>query len=147
MEPHFEVALGVDVGSKLDEGGATVSPAIGFRWRIRDGMRLESHGLGLLFGVDLLPGLELQLRGSYDSDRYRLDQDGGPFPDQTLRQRAAPVLVALRWSPSKHWRITGGVGSVVYQQWKVEPDDDDGNSSTVDAGPAALLYLRIQYRF
>jgi len=34
----------------------------------------------------------------------------------------------------------------VYQQWKVEADDD-GGSSSVDAGPAALLWLRVEYRF
>jgi hypothetical protein len=134
------------VGSKIDEGGAQVSPVVGFRWRIRDGMRLQSQGLGLLFAMDLVPELELQLHGSYESDRFRLDDDGGPLPDSTLRQRMAPVFVALRWSPSKHWRFTLGAGSVVHQEWKVEAGEG-GGSSSVDAGPAALTWLRLQYRF
>jgi hypothetical protein len=145
LDPHLDLALGVDVGSKIDGGGAKVSPVFGFRWRIREGMRLESKGIGLMFAVDLHPELEFQLRGSYESDRYRLDDDGA-LPDQTLRQRAAPVLVALRWAPTKRWRFTGGAGSVVYQQWRVEADSG-GGSSSVDAGPAALLWLRIEHRF
>jgi hypothetical protein len=36
---------------------------------------------------------------------------------------------------------------VVYQQWKIEPDDDDALSSKVSADPAALAWLRIEYRF
>jgi len=109
-------------------------------------MRLESEGLGLMFAMELLPELELQLHGSYESERFRLDDGGGSLPDSTLRQREAPVLVALRWSPTKHWRFTVGAGSVVYQQWKVEADEG-GASSSVDAGPAALAWLRLQYRF
>jgi len=146
LEPHLEINLGVDVGSSIDESGVNVSPVFGFRWRIRDGMRLESQGLGLLFAMDLLPELELQLRGSYQSDRYRLDDGGAPLPAQTLRQREVPLLVALRWSPTKHWWLMGGAGSVVYQQWRVEADDG-GDSSSVDAGPAALAWLRLEYRF
>jgi hypothetical protein len=35
---------------------------------------------------------------------------------------------------------------MVYQQWKVETDDD-GPSSKVSADPAALTWLRVEYRF
>ena len=146
LAPHLQIALGVSVGSRIDEGGVNVSPVVGFRWRIRDGMRLASQGTGLLFAMDLLPELELQLRASYESERYRLDDGDAPPMDLTLRKRDVPVLVALRWSPTRHWRITGGAGSVVYQKWRVEVDDD-GGSSSVDAGPAALLVLRAEYRF
>lgn len=145
LPPQLQLALGVDVGSKIDDGGVSISPVFGFRWQIREGMRLESKGLGLLLAVDLLPELELQLRGSFDRDRYRLD-DGGATPDRTLRQSEAPVLVALRWRPTKHWRLTGGAGAVVYQQWRVDADSG-GGSSSVNAGPAALLWLRIEHRF
>lgn len=146
LDDRLEIALGVEVGSKIDEHGANVSPVVGFRWRIRDDMRLESQGLGLMFAMDLCPELELQLRAGYDSDRFRLDDRGGSLPDTTLRQRKVPVLVALRWSPSKHWRFIGGAGSLVYQQWKVEADEG-GDSNSVDAGPAALAWLRLEYRF
>jgi hypothetical protein len=146
-EPHLELTLGVKVGSQIEEGGVSVSPVLGFRWRIREGMRLETQGTGLMFAMDLLPELELQLRASYDGNRYRLEDAAGAFPEQTLRQREVPVLVALRWKPSKRWRLGAGAGSVVYQKWKVEADDDDGGSSSVDAGPAALVWLRCEYRF
>jgi len=146
LEPRLEIALGVDVGSSIENGGAHVSPVFGFRWRIRDGMRLESQGLGLLFAMDLLHDLEVQLRGSYSSDRYRLDDDGTSLPDSTLRRREAPVLLVLHWHPTRHWRLTGGAGAVVYQQWRVEADDGN-DSSSLDAGPAALAWLRLEYRF
>ena len=146
-EPHLELTAGVSVGSQIQGGGPSVSPVLGFRWRIRDGMRLETQGTGLMFAMDLLPELELQLRASYDGNRYRLADAAGPFPEQTLQQRDVPVLVALRWRPTKHWRLAAGAGSVVYQKWKVEADDDDGGSSSVDAGPAALVWLRCEYRF
>ena len=48
------------------------------------------------------------------------------------------------------WRLIGGAGSVVYQKWKVEPDDkpDLGPTSmSEDAGPAALFYFRLEHRF
>jgi hypothetical protein len=35
---------------------------------------------------------------------------------------------------------------VVYQQWRVEPEEG-GGASSVDAGPAALGWLRLEYRF
>ncbi len=146
LDRKLEIALGVSVGSRIDEGGVSVSPVLGFRWRFCEGMRLESQGTGLMFAMDLHPELELQLRGSYDSDRYRLDDGGTPLTDLTLRQREVPVLVALRWSPTPHWRLAAGAGSGVYQQWKVEADDD-GPSNSVDAGPAALTWLRVEYRF
>jgi len=146
LEPQLEINLGVELGSRIDESGVHVQPVFGFRWRIRDGMRFESQGTGLMFAMDLLPELELQLRARYESDRYRLDDDGPSLPQQTLRQREVPVLVALRWSPTKRWRLTGGAGSVVYQKWKVEADQG-GDSSSVDAGPAALLWLRLEHRF
>lgn len=145
LAPRLEFALGIDVGSGID-GGVGVNPVAGFRWRIRDDMRLESNGIGLLYEFDLLPELELQLRGSYESDLYRLDDRGAMLGAPTLRQREVPVLVALRWKPTKHWRFTGGAGSVVYQQWRIEAEHGDDKSS-VDAGPAALGWVRIEYRF
>jgi hypothetical protein len=146
LEPKLEIALGVSVASRIDEGGVSVSPVVGFRWRFCEGMHLASQGSGLLFSMDLTPELELQLRGSYESDRYRLVDGGAPPRDLTLRQREAPVLLVLRWSPTPHWRLMAGAGSVVYQKWKVEVDDD-GPSSKVSAGPAALTWLRVEYRF
>jgi hypothetical protein len=147
LEPHLEVALGVDVGTHIDDDRVHVAPVFGFRWRIRDGMRLESQGLGLLFGMDLHPELELQLRGSYESDRYRLDGGGALSEARSLRQREVPLLVAPRWSPTKHWRLTAAAGSVVYQHWRVEADQGEDGGSSVDAGPAALAWLRLEYRF
>jgi hypothetical protein len=146
IERKLEIVLGVSVGSRIDEGGVSVSPVVAFRWRFCEGMRIESQGTGLMFGMDLTPELELQLRGGYESDRYRLRDGGTPLADLTVRQREAPVLVALRWSPTPHWRLTAGAGSIVHQQWRVE-EDDDGPSSKVSAGPAALTWLRVEYRF
>ena len=146
IDPTLELALGVDVGSRIEEGGVNVSPVFGFRWRFHERMRLESRGTGLLFAFNLTPELELQLRGAYESDRYRLDDGNPPVTDLTLRKREAPVLVALRWAPTPHWRLALGAGSMVYQQWKVETDDD-GPSSKVKAGPSALTWLRVEYRF
>ena len=147
IDPTLELALGVEVGSRIDGGGVNVSPVFGFRWRIREGMRLESRGTGLLFAVDLTPELELQLRGNYESDRYRLDDGAPPLTNLTLSKREAPVLVALRWAPTPRWRLIAGAGSVVHQKWKVETDDDDGPSNSVSAGPAALTWFRVEYRF
>jgi hypothetical protein len=146
LEPTFEVALGVDVSSRIDEGGVRVLPAFAFRWRIRDGMRLQSQGLGLVYAVDLHEKLELQLHGSWESDRYRLDGRSPALGAPTLRQREVPLLVALRWSPTRHWRLTAGAGSVVYQQWRIEAEEG-GDEASVDAGPAALGWLRVEYRF
>jgi hypothetical protein len=149
LDPHLKLALGVDVGSKIDGGGVKASPVFDFRWQIRDDMRLESKGVGLMFAYDLIPELQLQLRAAYDRDRYRLRDDDG-VPDQTLGQTAVPLLVALRWAPTPHWRIIGGAGSVVYQKWKVELDDkpDLGPASrSEDAGPAPLVYFRLEHRF
>jgi len=145
LGPRLDFAAGVDVSSSID-GGVNVNPVFGFRWKIRDYMRLESHGVGLLFEYDFSPEFELQVRGSYESDLYRLDDRGPVLGAPTLRQREVPVLVALRWKPNKHWRFTGGAGSVVYQQWQTEAEWGD-NTSTVDAGPAALAWVRIEYRF
>jgi hypothetical protein len=149
IDPTLELALGVDVGSSIDDDGVNVSPVFGFRWRFCEDARLESRGTGLLLAYDLTPEIELQLRGSYDSDRYRLD-DGDPalmLTDLTLRKREAPVLVAVRWRPTPHWRLAVGAGSVVHQVWKVESDEEEGPSSKVKAGPSALTWFRVEYRF
>lgn len=145
LDPHLDLALGVGAGSRIEGSGVKIQAVFGFRWQIRDDMRLESRGLGFMFAYDLIPELQLQLRAAYDRDRYRLADDGG-LPDQTLRQTAVPLLVALRWAPTPNWRVIGGAGSVVYQKWKVEPDSGPGSSS-VDAGPAPLFYLRLEHRF
>jgi len=143
---NFEIGAGVSVGSRIDEGGVSVSPVFALRWKFCDRWRLQGQGSGLMLGYELTPELELQLRGGYESDRYRLHDAEGPVENLTLRQREAPVLLALRWSPTRHWRLTGGAGSVVYQQWRVE-EDDDGVSNKVTADPSALLWLRVEYRF
>jgi hypothetical protein len=145
LDPDLQLALGVDVGSRMDRSGVKVSPVIALRWQVRDDLRIDSKGLGLTFAYDLIPHLKLELRAAYDRDRYRLVDDDG-LPDQTLRETAVPLLVALRWAPTRHWRVTGGAGSVVYQKWKVKPDSDSGSISK-DAGPAPLLYLRLEHRF
>ncbi len=146
LNPRFSLALGVEVGSRLAKGGVSIQPVFGFRWKIRDDMRLKSNGAGLLFGVDLHPKLELQLRARYESNSHLLDDRGAALGAPTLRQRRVPVLVGLRWSPTKRWRIAAGAGSVVYQQWRVEAEHG-GDADTVDAGPAALGWLEVGYRF
>jgi hypothetical protein len=146
LDSTFELALGLDVSSRIDKGGASVNPVFGLRWRFRDDMQIETHGLGLVYTWEVCPELELQLRGSWEGDRYRLDDRGAPLDAGILRQREAPVLVALRWEPSDHWRFVVGLGSVVYQKWRVEPEDGEGSNS-VSAGPSALGWLRIEYRF
>lgn len=145
LDPHLELAAGVDVGSKIEGGGVSVNPIFAFRWQIRDDMRIESQGLGLRFTLELCPELQLRLSGDYDRDRYRLDGDGAA-PDRTLRQTEVPLLVALRWRPTEHWRVVGGAGSLVYQQLRVDPDSGPGSESE-SAGPAALFYFRLDYRF
>lgn len=148
-ETRLELAAGIDVGSKIDGGGVSVNPVVAFRWQIRDDMRLESQGLGLRFIYEFCPELQLRLSGSYDRDRYRLDDPGGA-PARTLRQSEIPLLVALRWKPTKHWRFSAGAGSVVYQNWRVELDSSPGDgtgSRSESAGPAPLFYLRLEYRF
>jgi hypothetical protein len=142
---RLELALGVNVASRID-GGVGVNPVAGLRWKIRDDMRLRTYGIGLLYEFDFNPEFELQVRGSYESDLYRLDDRGPVLGDPTLRQREVPVLVALRWKPTKHWRVTTGLGSVVYQQWRIEAESG-GNKDSVSAGPAALGWLRIEYHF
>jgi len=146
LDSRLSLALGVEVGSRLDAGGVRVQPVFGFRWRIRDGMRLESNGIGLLFGLDLRPELELQLRARFESDTHLLDDRGAALGAPTLRQHRVPLIVALRWTPTPHWRLAAGAGSVVYQQWQVEAEQG-GQKNTVDAGPAALGWLKIEYRF
>src|SRR5262245_1021110 len=79
IDPTFERALGVDVGSSIDDDRVSVSPVFGFRWRFCERARIESRGTGLLLAYDLTPELELQLRGSYESDRYRLDDSAPPL--------------------------------------------------------------------
>jgi hypothetical protein len=146
LDPSFVLALGVEVGSSIHSSGVSVQPAFGFRWKIRDAMRLGSNGVGLLFGVDLVPGLELQLRARYESETHLLDDRGAALGAPTLQQRGVPLLLALRGSPTAHWRVAVGAGSVVYQKWQVEAEHG-GQQSTVDAGPAALGSFKIDYRF
>jgi hypothetical protein len=149
LEDWLEIAAGIDVGSSID-GGVSVNPILDFRWQIRDDMRLESDGLGLRFTYDIVPELQVRLSGSYERDRYRLDDDGGGLPDRTLQQTEVPLLVALRWRPTDHWRVVAGAGSMVYQKWKVEPDESrflGPGSESESADPAALFYFRLEYRF
>ncbi len=146
LDPSFALALGVEVGSSINSGGVSVQPAFGFRWKIRDGMRLESNGMGLLFGVDLVPTLELQLRARYESETHLLDDRGPALGAPTLQQRGVPLLLALRWSPTPHWRVAVGAGSVVYQKWQVEAEHG-GQQYAAGAGPAALGALKIDYHF
>jgi hypothetical protein len=145
LDPKLDLALGIDVGSRIDDG-VSVGPIVSFRWQLNDEMRLETHGAGLLFAWDFCPGFELQLRGSYESDTYRLDERGPLLGNPTLRQREVPLLVALKWAPTERWRLAVGAGSVVYQQWRLE-DEDEAMRGTVDAGPSALGWLRIEHRF
>jgi hypothetical protein len=147
IHPRFSLAAGVRISSRVDESGVSVQPQAQFRWDIRDDMSLRSSGLGLLFEYDICPKLELQVSGSYESESYLLDDRGPVFGNAKLRMRGAPLLVALRWKPSDHWRISGGAGSVLHQKWKMESDFDDDQNGSISADPAPLLYFMVQYRF
>jgi hypothetical protein len=146
IHPRFSLALGVQVNSRIAESGVSVDPVVDFRWDLRDDMRIQSSGLGLRFEWELDPKLEFQLGARYESDRYRLDDDETTGLDDTvLRQRSVPILAILRWKPSDHWRVNFGLGSRVYQRWSI--DTDPGSTGSATAGPSALGWLLIQYRF
>ena len=126
----------------------SVSPVLGFRWRIRDDMRLESQGTR----IDVRDGPAAPSSSSSCAPATTATATGSTTrrarsPSRRCASARYPCWSRCAGAPPSTGGSSAGAGSVVYQKWKVEADDDDGGSSSVDAGPAALVWLRCEYRF
>jgi len=144
---QLSIVVGLGVRSRMGRGGVTLSPAGQIGWRITPNFEIETDGLGLNVAARVNPALTLFLRGGLKSTSYRLDDRGDGLNRAVLRDRRLPIRVGGRWKISKHWRVRGLVGAVIYQKYSVYDSDGNFFDSSTSRSPAFTGHLDLEYRF
>jgi hypothetical protein len=139
---RFSIVAAASLRSKLGRSSSlVVSPLLKVGFRITDKLEIESDGVGGKIAYRPIRELTLFVRGTRDSDRYRLKNG------DIVRDRKAPVLFGWSWRISKHWRFRGHLGAVVYQEWRVSKTGGGVVDRETSKSPAFTGRLQIEYRF
>lgn len=119
VSERFSMGVGAGVGTRLERDPLPI-PVVVLDWELAEGWRLSSMGGS--------PGLELSyspdeqwrfwLRGSYESDAYRLDDTNSvaSAAGGVGRVYAVPVLVGADWNLGQQFSLRAGVGAMVWQE-------------------------------
>jgi len=144
---RFSIVLGLAVRSGLVGHGARLSPVAQLGWRVTDDIEIETRGMGLNVAARVNAQLTLYLRGGLRSANYRLDDRGARVGRGSLRDRSLPLRLGGRWKITKHWRLRGFAGAVLYQRYAVYDTNGKFFDSTSSRSPAFTGRLDIEYRF
>lgn len=141
----FRIALGVELGSRIDRGGVGVGPIATFRWNVTDRFTLRSRGIGLQLEYALTPRLEVFATGFRESDTFRLERRPGLPDDLTFRDEAILAGVGLEWRISKQLRVNVEGGAVPWRKLRVK-SHDRGELSEENADPGPYFEVRLEMR-
>lgn len=139
---RFSVIAAVATRTKIGRSSSlVVRPLVKIGFQITEKLEIESDGLGGKIAYRPIQPLTLFLRGTQDSDRYRLKNG------DVVRDSKAPVVLGWSWRISKNWRFRGHLGAVVYQRWRVSKKNGDLIDQQTSRSPAFTGRLQIEYRF
>jgi hypothetical protein len=141
----LELALGIQISSKLLESGVSVSPVFDLDWKINDRWRLGNYGAGLRVEYRPRRGLVLFAQSRLKSRSYRLDDRGGTIGKASVRSREIPVGIGVRWDALDVLRVTVTAGVMAYYELRIQ-DEDRNTLGRETADPAPYLELRFDLR-
>ncbi len=141
----FRIALGVEVGSRIDRGGVGVGPMATFRWNVTDRLTLRSRGIGLQLEYALAPRLEVFATGFRESDTFRLERRPGLPDDLTFRDESILAGVGFEWRISKQLRLNVEGGAVPWRKLRVK-SRDRGELFEENSDPGPYFEVRLEMR-
>lgn len=142
---RLELALGIQLSSKLLESGISVSPVFDLDWKINDHWRLCNYGAGLRVEYRVRRGLVLFAQSRLKNRSYRLDDRGGSIGKGSVRSREVPVGIGVRWDALDVLRVTVLAGAMAYYELRVQ-DEDRNTLGTETADPVPYFELRFDLR-
>ncbi|MBW2267420.1 MAG: hypothetical protein JRH16_02500 [Deltaproteobacteria bacterium] len=142
---RLELALGVQVSSKLLSSGVGVSPVVEFKWKISDRWMLKSNGAGAQLEYLLRDGLTVFALGRRHSRSYRLDDRPGGVGKGRIRITRIPAGLGLRWNVLPWLRVTTTAGVLAWQELDLEDHNGDDLSDPT-ADPTPWFRLRFDFR-
>lgn len=151
VSDRLTIGPGIGLFSEI-EGSVDVFPVLIVNWRIRDDLTLRtgggtgaSRGPGLELAWQLDDSLEFALGSRYDSDRFRLD-DEGVAPDGVGEEEGFSLVAGLRWRPTDNVDLAAFGG--VRFAGKLVLEDEDGNELfDEDVDPQPVLGVNLSLRF
>ncbi len=151
VDERLTIGPGVGVFSEI-EGDVDVFPVIIVDWRIRDDLTLRTgggtgatRGPGLELGWRASDELEVLLAARYESERFRLD-DEGVAPEGVGEEEGFGLVAGLRWTPRPSIRISA-VGGVRFANQLTIEDDDGVTLFEEDADPQPVAAITASIRF
>jgi len=141
----FRIAVGAELGSRIDGSGIRIGPVATFRWNVTDRFTVRSRGIGLQLEYALTPRFEVFVTGLRESDTFRLERRPG-FPDDlTFRDEAVLAGVGFEWKVSKHVRLNVEGGAVPWRKLRVK-SRDRGDLFEEKADPGPYFEVRLEMR-
>jgi hypothetical protein len=141
----FRVALGVSLGTPLNNAELDAAPFFSLRWRPIERVTVRTRELGLQVEVDLTPSFEAYLTGFRSSDGYRLRDRFGPLGDLSFRDRQVRLGVGFDWSLVDWLRLGLEAGALTDRSLRVR-EEDLGTLMSRRADSSAYFEVRFEVR-
>jgi hypothetical protein len=145
LSRELVVGVGIAVRTEIEDNPLVV-PLPMLHWQISEQWRLSSGGRpGLTLSYSPSERLTFSVSGAYEFRDFRLDEDG-PIPGGVGRETRVPLVFGVSYAPTRQISFEAGIGYAFAQEYEVLDSEGD-RVSREDVDPAALLQLRVAYRF
>ena len=145
IEGLIRIAVGVELGSRIDQGGVKLSPVATLKWRVTDRFTVRNRGLGLQLEYAFTDRFEVFTAGFFDRSTFRLNSRPGLPDDLTFKDDAILAGLGFEWKISKHLRLNVEVGAVFGREIRVK-SQGLGTLAKERADPGAYLDVRFEIR-
>lgn len=150
INPDLLVIGGV-YGRTQIEDDALVLPFVGLDWTIDEqwsltvGQSQTSRHPRLQLNYQLSPGITLGMGAEYQSDRFRLENDGVQN-GAVIEDSSIPIFFNLLLHPNDQLTLSVEAGVVAAQEFQIE-DQFGRNARSFDSDAAAFAGLSLIWRF
>jgi hypothetical protein len=141
---ELRVALGVSLGSPIDDPDLDINPLFSLRWRPNDVVTLRSRELGLQVELALTPVFSVFLTGFRSSDGYRL-RDRPPLGDLSFRERNVRIGAGFEWTLANWLHLEFEAGALADRSLRVH-EEHLGTLVSSRSGGSPYLELRLELR-
>src|SRR5262245_24948338 len=141
---RLRIALGVSVGTPIEDASAKLNPLFHLRWRPTDRIAVRSRELGLQAEFALTPVLGVYLTGFRSSDGYRL-RDRDRLGDLSFRDRYLRFGGGIDWTLANWLSLELEGGAITSRKLRVH-EEHLGTLLSEDGDPSAFYEVRFEVR-
>ena len=151
LRENLTIGPGIGIFSRL-ENGTKVFPILAIDWDINDRWNLStgrglasSQGPGLTLSYELNEDWSLGLSGRYESEEFRLD-DEGPATGGVGRDQSLPLVFSARLTPNPKINLSAFAGLKFNGKLKLKDSAGDVVEES-DYDPALLFGATFEFLF